>query len=521
LQKFLCLLSGFWFGDILLLFLLNHRIGPCWRATRAVIKILRGAVLRGIALFYCSSKNKSVKLREFEGRALMVYNVGVGACITRGAMKMCKEIKGNQRHLTLDDRIQIQIQLEKCVSFKQIARILSKDPTTISKEVKKHRLTKPQTFTYKKGCILKNTCRRKNVCNHIPACKKLCVNCDICTDFCNDFKVRTCDQTDKPPFVCNGCEKRASCKLKKTLYHADRAHKAYTKTLSESRQGIDLTQDQLVQVDEMLTPLIQRGQPIAHIYSSHNWEIPFSSRTLYNYINLCVLGARNIDLQRRVRFKLRKKYKPAQRESESLKGRKYTDFELYIEQNPGVSVVEMDTVAGCKGEKVILTMYFRKSKFMLGFLLENETQDAVKQVFDWLETELTTEVFRATFSIILTDNGSEFLNPYILEDGKSGDKRTRLFYCDPYASHQKGGIEKNHEFIRYISPKGISINHLEQKHITMMMNHINNTARDSLNGLSPQQVSSLHLSSRVFEVLGLVLIQPDKIHLRPELLKTI
>lgn len=434
---------------------------------------------------------------------------------------MCKEIKGNQRHLTLDDRTQIQVNLERGRSFKFIANILSKDPTTISKEVKKHRQVKPQTFIYKNPCIHKETCKRKNVCNHSPACLRHCVACRTCNNFCIDFQVKTCELTSMAPYVCNGCEIRYSCKLKKTLYYADKAHKAYLKTLSESRQGIDLNEEQLALVDEMITPLIKRGQSIAHIYSSHKWEIPFSSRTLYNYIDRCELGARNIDLQRKVRFKLRKKYKPAQRELESLIGRKYEDFNTYMEQNPNISVVEIDKVEGRKGGKVILTIYFRSSKLMLGFLLEHGTQEAVKTVFDWMEKELTTEVFQETFQIILTDNGSEFLNPYLLEDGVSGTKRTRIFYCDPYSSFQKGGIEKNHEFIRYISPKGSSLDHLEQKHITLMMNHINSATRESLNGISPYQVSSLQLNSRVFDVLKLESVPPDLILLKPELLKTI
>ena len=252
-------------------------------------------MLTGIVLFYCSSKNKSVKPREVEGRALKVYN-SVCWCLHKGRrIVMSKEKKANQGHMTLDDRAQIQVNLEKGMSFKFIAQILSKDPTTISKEVKKHRQTKPQTSTYKNGCIHKKTCKRTNVCNHIPACSRRCVTCETCTKFCKDFQVKTCELTNTAPYVCNGCETRHYCKLKKTLYYADKAHKSYEKTLSESRQGIDLNEEQLALVDELVTPLIQRGQSISHIYSTHMWEIPFSSRTLYNYIERCELGARNID----------------------------------------------------------------------------------------------------------------------------------------------------------------------------------------------------------------------------------
>ena len=54
---------------------------------------------------------------------------------------MSKYIPGNQKHLTLNDRIFIENELNKWTSFKDIARFLCKDSTTtISKEVKAHRV---------------------------------------------------------------------------------------------------------------------------------------------------------------------------------------------------------------------------------------------------------------------------------------------------------------------------------------------------------------------------------------------
>ena len=54
---------------------------------------------------------------------------------------MSKYIPGNQKHLTLENRIYIENELNKGTSFKDIARFLCKDPTTISKEVRAHRLS--------------------------------------------------------------------------------------------------------------------------------------------------------------------------------------------------------------------------------------------------------------------------------------------------------------------------------------------------------------------------------------------
>ena len=83
---------------------------------------------------------------------------------------MSKYIPGNQKHLTLNDRIYIENELNKGTSFKDIARFLCKDPTTISKEVKAHRLSD----WYHKGTFY----NAKNFCTAarpMPAEKSSCV----------------------------------------------------------------------------------------------------------------------------------------------------------------------------------------------------------------------------------------------------------------------------------------------------------------------------------------------------------
>ena len=54
---------------------------------------------------------------------------------------MSNYIPGNQKHLTLNDRLYIENELAKGTPFKDIAAFLCKDPTTISKEVRAHRIS--------------------------------------------------------------------------------------------------------------------------------------------------------------------------------------------------------------------------------------------------------------------------------------------------------------------------------------------------------------------------------------------
>jgi IS30 family transposase len=91
---------------------------------------------------------------------------------------------------------------------------------------------------------------------------------------------------------------------------------------------------------------------------------------------------------------------------------------------------------------------------------------------------LGAECFKKLFPVLLGDNGSEFSNPKALEFDEQGNRRTRVFYCDPYSSFQKPNVELNHEFLRRILPKGSSFDHLAQEDIDLMMSHINSYSRE-------------------------------------------
>ena len=172
-----------------------------------------------------------------------------------------------------------------------------------------------------------------------------------------------------------------------------------------------------------------------------------------------------------------------------------------------------------KGGKVLLTMLFRNSKFMLAFLLDDKTSNSVLKIFNWLESILGNTLFKKTFPVILTDNGSEFSNPLSLEFNEEGIGRTRIFFCNPGASYQKGSIEKNHEFIRYVIPKGVSMDNLTQKDITEMINHINSLTRASLNNATPYDLAHILLDKNVLKKLNLEKVPANEIQLKPNLLK--
>nr|WP_315021149.1 hypothetical protein [uncultured Aminipila sp.] len=179
----------------------------------------------------------------------------------------------------------------------------------------------------------------------------------------------------------------------------------------------------------------------------------------------------------------------------------------------------MDTVEGTKGGKLLLTMMFQKSSLMLLFLLEDKKKNTVLKQFNLLEEELGIETFRKTVPVILTDNGVEFADPIALETGTDGRQSTKIFYCDPGKSCQKGSIEKNHEYIRYVIPKGNTFDLLNEESVVKLMNHINSTSRPRLNERTPMELAELLLEDKVKEKLKLAIIPGDDVYLTPELFK--
>ena len=424
------------------------------------------------------------------------------------------------KHLTLEDRNYIEDALNENTSVIAIANCLRKDPTTISKEVKRNRVNISQN---RQGdhivCHNHRNCNRMYICS--DKCELLCKKCKEfnCYKICPDYIPKYCIKLSRFPHVCNGCSRKIGCHLEKFQYRAKVADANYQENLKTSRKGIDMTPMELAALDELISPLIKKGQSIAHIFVHHSHEIGCSERTLYTYFDKNMFTAKNIDLPRKVRYKPRKKKSDKTKKIPTHRvGRTYDDFISYLDNHPGTSVVEMDTVYGAKGEKVLLTLFFRCCSLMIAFILDECTQDAVKQVFDDLYKSLGKDIFQQSFPVILTDNGPEFKDPEALENDNQGNERTKIFYCNPLASYQKPHIEKNHEYIRYILPKGKSFEHLTQEKVTLMINHINSTARASLNGNTPFQLAQLLLNEALLKEQSLQSIPADEVHLKPMLL---
>ena len=373
------------------------------------------------------------------------------------------------KHLTLSDRNDIQLGLERGETFKAIGQLILKDPTTVSKEVKRNKQIRDSTS------------------NNLP-----------------------CPLLNKATFVCNGCPKRRQNRgYQKIFYLAKQAQKQYEQTLVEAREGTPLNSQTFWDMDKIISDGIKKGQHIYHILKTHNLGV--SSSTVYRHIRKGYLSIAPIDLARAVKFKERRKNKLPSIPKEAKKGRSYEDFQNYLSLNQLNSWLEMDTVMGRMGGKVLLTFNLSFCNFIFARLLDNKTAlEVTKHLYDIKNTlHQADKDFFQLFPVILTDNGREFARVDDIEMDVRGE--SKLFFCDPNRSDQKGRIEKNHTLIRDILPKGTFFDNLTQEDINLVCSHVNSVKRAALNGKSAYELFAFTYGEEIPKLLGISKIPAEDV----------
>ena len=384
--------------------------------------------------------------------------------------------------LTIEDRILIEELLRQNYKLKDIARAIDVESSTISREIKNRRVSNNSLIV--------------------------------------------CEKTNRYPFICYNCSKKVSCKKRKYYYNYKEAQNNYEKKLKYSRIGIDMSIDEIEYWNDYFKDKIKdKNQPILHVFKNIENEFPKSIQSFYKYVHKGYFPSINDEmLARSFSYKPRnkkKKIKTISKDNIIKKGRKITDFEEYIQTHSNCNIVEMDTVVGkFEDKKCILTLYFRKSKLMLMFLIKKYKPSEVTKVFNLIKKSLGNDSFKLMFEVILTDNGWEFSKPEEIEcDYQTGEKLINIFYTDSYSSWQKGSIERNHEFIRYIIPKGITFDNLTKKNVIDMMNNINNVQRKTLNYQTPYELFTEKYGEDISKKFHLKFIPKDEINLGYKLIQ--
>lgn len=415
-------------------------------------------------------------------------------------------------HLTVQERIIIEKGIENGSTKAAIALTIGKDKSTVGKEIKKHRELVHKS-SYKINCANMKNCSHNHVC-----------------DNCADFKPFTCNRRDRSPGACNGCSKYTHCRYDKYRYKADFSHKKYREDLVDSRTGINMSYEECKAMADIIVPLIKAGHSPYQIVTNHP-ELNISEKTLYNYIENGIFrefGLLDIDLRIKTKRKITKKASNKYKKREDkkyLNGRTYDDFINYTAENKNLSVVEMDTVYnnGSTGP-FMQTFKFLDYSFMFIVYQEEKTAKSMVEGVNLLEKILGEDLFSEEVAIIKTDRGSEFCDAEGFEKEENESRRTRIFYCDPMASGQKGSLENNHKEIRYICPKENDLKDLglnSQEKANLIVSHINSQSKEHLKGKSPLEVMEFMNPAlyQKFKDFGIERINKDNIVLKPYLLK--
>ena len=410
------------------------------------------------------------------------------------------------KQLSLSQRNIIEEMLNQRRRKFEIANELDKTQSTIAREINRHRILKPH-----------NIYKSQNMFN----CKYF-INCKICTDKCRMFQEISCKDRDRNIGVCNNCSKLKTCNLDKYFYLADKAHEKYKFTLTDSRQGVNLNTSELIELANIICPLIKKGQSIYTILNNHP-EIKFCEKTIYNYIEMGLFkdwDITSISLKRKVKRRLNKKQLKKRKESANYSGRTYTDYLEYKLQNPNIITTEMDTVYNNQLGPYIQTFIFENTSFMIGILHNKKTADSMSESLNKFQDKLSDKEYENLFSILLTDRGSEFAKPQQFEINiDTGEIRSKIFYCDPMQSSQKPHVENNHNFIREILPNGQVWNHLTQEKLDLMFSHINSVPRKNLGNKTPYEIFTFFYGEELANKLNIQKIEKDEVTITPRFFK--
>ena len=427
-------------------------------------------------------------------------------------------------HLTEQDRHMIANLLDAGLSPLAIAHQLKRAHSTITRELRKHRREDEENQKHKKNfCNRRVICHKRSLCKIPPGnCPGRCSQCKLieCRKYCDEYEEETCTKLDRPPFVCNGCPDLKNCRKRKFFYQAVTAEKAYQDLLHECRKGIDVSEAEIRQYNELIRHGGHNGQSLHHIMSAHKDVFQKCSKSLYNYFNQGIFSLPRGEMPRMCMRKPRKVEKIRHKvDPKCRSGRTLADYEKYCLEHPNLPTVQMDSVIGSVGGKVLLTLQF-ECGMMLAWLRDTNNSQSVIEYFDLLEQKLGLSRFRRMFPIILTDNGSEFSNPTAIEISPiTGKRRTRIFYCDPNAAWQKGSIENNHTNLRRILVKGCSFTRLTQQDIDLVLSHLNSYIRKSYDDTPAIERFCALFGKDCLDALNLTVIPPDDIILDPKLLK--
>ena len=144
---------------------------------------------------------------------------------------------------------------------------------------------------------------------------------------------------------------------------------------------------------------------------------------------------------------------------------------------------ESDTVEfrRSRNNPYLSVQYERKSQLVRIHKINKKTAELTKQALIKTAESVPNEIFKT----ITLDNGSEGAKHHEL---KHYYPDIQTFFCDPFCSWQKGGVENMNKLIRQYLPKSTDMTNISDNDIIYIQNKINNRPRKNLNYFTPNEI---------------------------------
>jgi IS30 family transposase len=411
----------------------------------------------------------------------------------KGAGKAAPRAYGR---LTRHERDTVQRMLERGASCRQIARELGRSPSTVCSEVASHRFV---------------TAPRERRGERVDASADLSAACPRLAAW---------------PRCCNGCGRYRAIGCKRrphVFYDARAAQLCADSVLVSSRRGIDADEPAAAARLEAIRGRLRRGLSPEQMAARNGGPVDLSPSTIYRWVSAGYDGMTNMELRRKVGYRPRRRA-PAASATRHSPRRSYAAF-LGLGEDACAAAWEMDTVEGAREDSAcLLTLLHRPSRLQLALPLAAKDAESVAAALGGVRSVLgaggTGRVFRA----VLTDNGAEFSDEGAIA-ALIGEEpgETRLFYCDPRRSDQKGACERNHVEIRKLLPKGrgLRFDRLVPADLSLAMSHVNSEPRGALGFATPARAFRAMLgddAAALLEAYGIEDVPIDELDLTPGLI---
>lgn len=327
-----------------------------------------------------------------------------------------------------------------------------------------------------------------------------------------------CKSVNKLP-VCNTCSKKGYCSRMKRYYDYKFAQELSDKRKVDSRSQPKLDSNLIRLIDPIVQEGVNLGQSLHHIYISDSQiQKICCERTVRRLVYRGNLSTKSHELRHYVRYK--REYKKTKqelclRDIRVLINRTFKDFTAVKSANKRLNIVQYDSIIGKRDDQnSILTINFPKYNFQFGLLIKKGSAISVNWQIEHMLDKLSKEKIEEIFPLNLCDNGTEFTSFFSIESfARKKQALIRTFYTSPYKSTDKAECERNHELVRYILPKGKSLNNITQNTLNDVFSNINSYVRKSKGNQTPYDLVKKEFGKDFLDVIGIRRIPNKKVRL--------